>query len=134
MTRFVKFLAWILLGLGFVWVAFAGGADCSSSDSICSSAFTIQLDDFWLAGELIWGTAKETANNVIGRIIQSMMILIWVVALFIMTIGAGYMIIYHGDEELLSRGKGIFTAGISALVISLSAYYIVDLVGYLLYR
>lgn len=44
------------------------------------------------------------------------------------------MIIYHGDEELLSRGKGIFTAGISALVISLSAYYIVDLVGYLLYR
>lgn len=62
------------------------------------------------------------------------MIVFWVISLFIMTIGAGYMIIHHGDDELLSRGKWIFTAGITSLIIALSAYYIVDLVWYLLYR
>lgn len=43
------------------------------------------------------------------------------------------MIIYHGQDDLLSRGKSIFTAGIIALVIALSAGIIVRLFAYLLY-
>jgi len=50
-----------------------------------------------------------------------------------MTIGAGYMIIYHGDESLLSRGKSIFTAGLISLAIALSAGLIVKFISYLLY-
>ena len=135
MVRYIRYFIAAVIGLFFVLPAFASEwADCSSSDSLCSPNFTIQLDDFSLAWELIGWTAKETVNNTIGRIIQMMMILFWVVSLFIMTIGAGYMIIYHWDDELLSRWKGIFSAGIISLIIALSAYYIVDLVWYLLYR
>ncbi len=124
----------IIAGIFFFSPTFAAETDCTSDTSLCSPSFMIQLDDFSLAGELIGGTAKETVNNTIARIIQSMMIVFWVISLFIMTIGAGYMIIHHGDDELLSRWKGIFTAWITSLIIALSAYYIVDLVWYLLYR
>ncbi len=54
-------------------------------------------------------------------------------AAFIMTIGAGYMIIYHGQDDLLSRGKTIFTSGIIALVVALSAGIIVRIFTYILY-
>ncbi len=50
-----------------------------------------------------------------------------------MTIGAGYMIIYHGQDDLLSKGKTIFLSGIISLAIALSAGVIVNLFAYLLY-
>jgi hypothetical protein len=50
-----------------------------------------------------------------------------------MTIGAGYMIIYHGQDEFLSRWKAIFMSGIISLAIALSAGIIVRLFTYILY-
>jgi hypothetical protein len=43
------------------------------------------------------------------------------------------MIIYHGQDEFLSKGKSIFTAGLIALVVALSAGLIVRLFSALLY-
>lgn len=83
--------------------------------------------------DLIGGDADETAQNILAIILEKLIIVFGVLAAFIMTIGAGYMIIYHGQDDLLSRGKSIFTAGIIALVIALSAGIIVRLFAYLLY-
>jgi hypothetical protein len=55
------------------------------------------------------------------------------VSLLIMTIWAWYMIIFHGQDELLSKWKYIFMSWIIALVVALSSYYIVSLLRYLLY-
>lgn len=56
-----------------------------------------------------------------------------VLSVFIMTIGAGYMIIYHGQDEFLSKGKSIFVSGLIALAVALSAGLIVQLFSALLY-
>jgi hypothetical protein len=54
-------------------------------------------------------------------------------ALFIMTLGAGYMIFAHGEDEFLSKWKAVFVSGITALVIALSSYYLVSFVRFILY-
>lgn len=61
------------------------------------------------------------------------MIAIWVISLLVMTIWAWYMIFYHWQDELLSKGKSIFNSWIIALIVALSSYYIVSLVRLILY-
>ena len=61
------------------------------------------------------------------------MIAIWAISLLVMTIWAWYMIFYHWQDELLSKGKSIFNAWIIALIVALSSYYIVSLVRLILY-
>jgi hypothetical protein len=56
-----------------------------------------------------------------------------VFAVFIMTLWAWYMIIYHGQDEFLSKWKSIFMSWIIALAVALSAWVIVKLFAYLLY-
>jgi hypothetical protein len=43
------------------------------------------------------------------------------------------MIFYHGQDELLSKGKSIFMSGLIALIVALASYYIVSLVRFILY-
>jgi hypothetical protein len=55
-------------------------------------------------------------------------------SLIIMVIWWWYMIIYSWQEELLSKWKKIFMAGIISLIIALLSWLIVNFVNYLLYN
>lgn len=109
--------------------------DCASGDCIDQESFMIDTSIFSAGGT---GLKKEdsqaTINFALGTLIQKLMIALWIVSLLIMTIGAGYMILYHGEDEYLSKWKSIFTAGIISLLVALSSYYIVNLVVYILYK
>ena len=110
--------------------------DCSTSwDCIDKENFMIDTSLFspgwdWLKK---W-ESKDTINFVLWTLIQKLMIGLWIIALLIMTIWAWYMIAYHGEDELLSKWKNIFIAWITSLVVALSAYYLISLVWYLLYK
>ena len=56
------------------------------------------------------------------------------IALLVMTIWTWYMILYHWEDELLSKWKYMFNSWIIALVVALSSYYIVSLLESILYR
>ncbi len=105
-----------------------------ASDDITSNDFEIRVGEMTPGGtDLIKEGAGETVNNFLEVVLSKLIIVFWVVAVFIMTIGAGYMIIYHGQDDLLSKGKTIFLSGIISLAIALSAGVIVNLFAYLLY-
>jgi len=113
-------------------------ANCEWKDSLCSPSFEIKVSDIapgwknidWVSS---WQTAAKTWAALLQSIINKLMIAFWVLALLIMTIWAWYMIFYHGQDELLSKWKTIFTAGIIALVVALSAWILVKIVAYMLY-
>ncbi len=89
--------------------------------------------------KLLWsnkwldGSTDKTVNRILWNIIQKMITIMWVIALFIMTIGWWYMIFHMWEESLLSRWKTIFMWGLISLVVALSAWLLVQLVTYLLY-
>jgi len=102
----------------------------SADDDITSAGFTIDTSLFspW------WNDIEEpTAKNILLIIIEKLILAIWVVALFIMTIWAWYMIIYHWEDSLLTKWKNMFNSWLIALVLALSAELIVKFIAYLLY-
>lgn len=114
----------------------ARDAECESSgDCIDKTSFSIDTSLFSIGwnGQK-WYDSKTTINNLLGTLIQKLMIALWVIALWVMSIWAGYMIMYHGQDEYLSKWKNIFMWGVTALVVALSSYYLVNLVGYILYK
>jgi len=115
-----------LIGIFSFWV--------EASSEIHKSNFTIDVNNFtpW-STELAGSNTTETANNILGEIIQLLIVAFWVLSLFFMTIGAGYMIIYHGQDEFLSRWKSIFVAGLISLAVALTAGLIVQFVAFILY-
>lgn len=102
---------------------------------LTKSSFTIDTSNVvpWWNKLIVKWSVKKTVNNVLWTIIQKLMIAIWVISLLVMTIWAWYMIFYHWQDELLSKGKSIFNSGIIALIVALSSYYIVSLVRLILY-
>lgn len=110
-------------------------ACAASGDCIDKASFMIETSLFSDGGKgLKWESSKATINTVLWTLIQKLMIALWIISLLIMTIGAGYMILYHGEDEYLSKWKSIFIAGIISLIVALSSYYIVNLVAYILYK
>lgn len=102
---------------------------------IADDTFVIDVGNFtpvWRT-DLVGEGTQETVNNVLLTILEKLIIVFWVLSVFIMTIGAGYMIIYHGQDEFLSKWKSIFMSGIIALAVALSAWVIVQLFAFLLY-
>lgn len=103
-----------------------------------SSSF--QIDVSSSGGILGWmwftpeGDTSQVINRTLGTIIQKLMVALWVLAVLIMTVWAGYIIMYHGQDELLSKGKSIFMAGITSLVVALSSYYLVSILRFILYN
>ena len=77
---------------------------------------------------------EKNVNYALGTIIQTLMIALWGLSILIMTIGAGYIIMHHWQDELLSKWKSIFMSWIFALVVALSSYYIVSILTYILYK
>lgn len=106
-----------------------------ASTDITSSDFEISVGSFTPGSvDLIdednaWGTI----NNVLMTVLEKLILVFGAFAIFIMTIWAWYMIIYHGQDEFLSKWKSIFMSGIIALVVALSAWIIVRLFTFLLY-
>ncbi len=102
---------------------------------ITTTEFEININDFspWWTSSFIQDNTTETINYTLGTIIQKLMIGLGSIALIIMTIWAWYIIIYHGQDELLSKWKSMFISWIIALVVALSSYYLVDIVKNLLY-
>lgn len=112
--------------------ACAGSWDCIDQES-----FMIETGLFSVGWkELKDGTttSKELINKWLGTIIQKLMIALWVISLLIMTVWAWYIILYHWEDEYLTKWKWIFTAWLVSLVIALSSYYIVNAIAYILYK
>ena len=119
---FTVFLTWSYQGI------FANTNDIKTTD------FEIQVSDITPGGtEFISPDAGGTVNNVLVTILEKLIVVFGVFAIFIMTVGAGYMIIYHGQDEFLSKWKSIFMSWIIALVVALSAWVIVKIFTSLLY-
>jgi len=99
-----------------------------------SPSYMIETDNMWLWWEQLkqWN-AKETVDNSLSVIVTKMMVAFWVLALLIMTVWWGYMIFAHWQDELLSKWKSIFNAGIIALLIALSSAILMKAVIYILY-
>lgn len=113
------------------WFSFA-----TASSEIGSSDFTINVSDMTPGNVSLWDNSSsvDAANNILGRIIDMLIVAFGVLSLLFMTIGAGYMIIYHGQDEFLSRWKSIFVAGLISLAVALSAGMIVKFIAFLLYQ
>ena len=128
-----KIFIFLAISLSFVLLG-VFTTDTFSAGDITNSSFTIPVWDITPGSTaLIWGWAGETVDNVLVTILSKLILVFGVCAAFIMTIGAWYMIIYHGQDEFLSKWKSIFMSGIIALVVALSAGVIVKLFAYLLY-
>lgn len=102
--------------------------NCTDKNCINNADFIINVNDFSPGLEVEKDkTTQETIDKSLGKIIQTMMVALASLSVLIMSIGAGYMIFHHGQDDLLSRGKSIFNAGIIAMVVALMSYYIVNL-------
>lgn len=104
-----------------------------------SPNFTVPVTwmfNFWskVSSKIKWETWEKKFTSFLWIIIQKMMVVLWVVSLFIMTVWAWYIIIYHWEDELLSKWKNIFIAWIISLVVALTSYYMVSLVRYIIYN
>ena len=110
---------------------------CAKSwDCIDKPTFVIPVDSFtpwWNSLKDKDSTAKNIIDNVLLKIIENLIVAFWVLALLIMTIGWWFMIIYYGQDELLSKWKNIFSSWLIALLVALGSWLIVRLVSYLLY-
>jgi len=105
-----------------------------ASTDITSPNFEINVWTFTPGNtDLIWDSAWETVDNVLMTILEKLILVFGVFSVFIMTIWAWYMIIYHGQDEFLSKWKSIFLSWIIALAVALSAWFIVRLFALLLY-
>lgn len=112
-------------------------ADCkASTDCIDQASFTIETWEIFggiSSSKSSWDTNTGT-NILLGTIIQKLMVALGILSVLIMTVGGWYIILYHGQDELLSKGKSIFMSWIIALVIALSSYMIVGLLRFILYN
>jgi len=144
MKRFWTFLVSILIACSFFawWQVFAADpcAESTAEDCITSDTFKISVWDItpWGISMLAaWAGEKEGTQNTVGNfltvVLEKLIIAFGVLSILIMTVWAWYMIIYHGQDEFLSKWKSIFVSGLIALAVALSAWVIVRIFAYLLY-
>jgi hypothetical protein len=139
-----KIILALFLFVSFFWgVSNSVSSKCEWPNCLDSVDFKINVNDtIWIgfatgSGYLAAKEAEWTSgvvNFVLWTIIQKLMIALWVLSVLIMTVGGWYIIMYHGQDELLSKGKSIFMSGVIALVVALSSYYIVSGLRFILYN
>lgn len=119
---FCIFLFWFFLLNSTFW-----------NNDLTSSWFTISVSDIspWIDAE--WSDTEERINWLLWTIIQTMMIALWVLSVFIMTIWTWYIILHNWQDELLSKWKSIFMAWVYSMIIALSSYLIIYIVRQILY-
>lgn len=107
-----------------------------AENDITSRWFEIKVDTFtpWLKLESIGAeNTNQVINYTLGTIIQRLMIALWSFSLIIMTIWAWYIILHNWQDELLNKWKSIFMSWVYALVVALSAYYLVSIVRFIIF-
>lgn len=106
------------------------------SDDLTQSDFSLNPSTFSPStSTLIWSSDMSwTVTEILIKVIDILIIAFWVLALLVMTIWAWYMIIYHGQEEFLSKWKTIFNAWLISLIIAFSAWMIISFINYLIYN
>lgn len=107
-----------------------------STNCIDQSSFTLDTGDIF-GGISATASATDTrtgTNMLLGTIIEKLMVALGILSVLIMTVWGGYIILYHGQDELLSKGKSIFMSWVVALVVALSSYMIVGLLRFILYN
>ena len=97
------------------------------------ASFEISVNDIspWMG--IITGNSNQTINKALWTIIQKLMIGLWSLSLLIMTVGAWYIILHNWQDELLSKWKSIFMSWVYAMMVSLSSYYLIMIVRYIIY-
>jgi len=105
-----------------------------SKDCIDKTSFVISTSTFSPTTTSSTGDIKTDADKFLWTIIQKLMIALWAVAAFTMTIWTGYMIFYHWEDSMLQKWKTIFSTWVIALIVALSSYYLVNLVRFILYN
>ena len=121
-------LSVLILGFSFAYTSVDANQDISDA------GFTI---DVWTITPTdttsLSGSSSDVIEDLWNTIITKLITAFWVLSLLVMTIGAWFMIIYHGQDELLTRWKSIFSYGLISLAVALSAWLLVNFVSYLLY-
>lgn len=118
------------------WFSFSFDKNLAQANTdIKSSNYTIKTQDIvpWTTYKTTNRGTKKRVNDSLLVIIQKLLIPLWVLSAFVMTIWAGYMILSSWQDEVLNKGKKIFKMWIFAVVIALISYLLVELVKYLLY-
>lgn len=137
----MRFLIWGILCMSLFFsssAVFSNATDenCSGTGCITSENFLISVWDITPGGTSLideTGWTQGTVNNALTKILEKLILIFGAIAVLIMTIGAWYMIIYHGQDEFLSKGKSIFISWLVALAVALSAGLIVQLFSRILY-
>jgi hypothetical protein len=75
---------------------------------------------------------KEDIYDFLMDIIQKMMIWLGSIALIIIVIWSSFMILYYWEDSMLTKWKSIFSAWIISLIVALSAYYMIEIIKYLI--
>lgn len=80
-----------------------------------------------------WWKTEETTIILLWVIIKNMIIVFWVLSLFVMTIGWGFMIFHAWEETLLTKWKVMLKYWIVSLALALASWIIVKIVNWLLF-
>ncbi len=135
-----KILTTILLSLSFFMVNAEESAGTDKTKDFNSSWFMIDVSwENWLLPNTnvnFWNaeTTDQRVNWLLWTIIQKLMVALWVLSVLIMTVWAWYMILNFWQDSFIDKWKKIFLSWVTAMVVSLSSYYIVSLVRFLLYN
>jgi len=105
-----------------------------AKNDITTSVFTINVGDISPWMNTHGGNLEENVNFVLGTIIQKLMIGLGSLSILIMTVGAWYIVLHNGQDELLNKWKSIFMSWIYAMIVALGSYYLIVIVRYLLYH
>ena len=132
-----KIILFFILIISFLFnFSFVSAEDSEDENKLNSPSFTIDVSwTAWLMPNnlLEWENTTQRVNFLLWTIIQKLMIALWVLSVFIMTVGWWYMIMNNWQDELLNKWKKIFMSGIIAMVIALSSYIIISLFRFILY-
>lgn len=101
---------------------------------VTSRWFQINVNSISPWMDVSWWSAKENVDDALTKIIWTLTVFIWSAALLIMTVGAGYMVLHHWQDELLSKWKTIFMSWVYALVVALGSYYLVAILRFILFN
>lgn len=110
------------------------GINADETKDLSSPKFEINVGEIspgWSG--VIAAKSEVTIDNFLKRIIERLIIAIGTIALFVMTLWAGQIILYAGEDERLTRWKTMFNAWMIAVAAALLSWLMVQLVAYLLY-
>ena len=128
-----KIIIWFISISLFASSAFLVFAEGNSGTGINTPDFIIDVSTLTPGLSASDSNTTENANTLLGVVIQTLLWALTSISVLIMVVWAGYMILYNGQDELLSKWKSIFISGVIATAIALTSYYLVDLLRNILF-